>query len=802
MSIHPESRGFAFLVRATVDGVRDADFAIIGGAGAPSGGVTPTGQSLASTQNGLYCRSDGTDYDEGLYLTLDGGTTWKPAMFNGGSFTIEDTEALKFGTPGTDIVFTADGTDVVVTGTGDLNFVDSVDVSWGTGKDLGIVHDGANSLIANTTGELQIDSAGAVSVESSAGALNVGADAVAQALNLGTGAAARVISIGNAASASMALDAGVGGLTAQADTDIEIDAGTSLNLECSGGTIRVGADNVAQAVAVGTAGARVITVGSAAAASLDLDAGVGAATIQADTTIDIDAGTALGIESAGGAISIGADAVAQAVNIATGAAARVITVGNAASASLALEAGVGAMTANADTSIGLNAGTTLDLDAAGAASLESSAGAINVGADNVAQPVNLATGAAARVITLGNAASASIDIDAGVGGFTAQADTTLDLDAGTTLSINTLGGQTLNIGNDAVAQVITIGNAASNGLAMEAGVGAASITADTTIDLDAAGAIGIESSAAAINVGADAVAQPVNIATGAAARVIAIGNALSASLDMDAGVGGLTAQADTTVDVTAGTELGLEAGTRLSLASTPSRLRGFNRLSDRYELSWVAGEDGLVQLNASAAYAVSRHFEILGTNASDDDVTVSPEGGLIFETDGADGDEVIVLPHLTAGLSPWTSTTWGTDKRVAWECDFTSGPNVTNCIIWAGLKLTNGEAKGVDADSVFFRYEDDVAAGNWEVVYSNTAGETSTDTGVAGALSTRYHLKLVINNDRTVSCYLNGALVETTDALDNTTDLIPYIGVATDGAGPGANKSIILHGQSILRTIG
>jgi len=299
MSIHPESRGFAYLVRATVDGVRDADFAIIGGAGAPSGGRTPTGQALAATQNALYCRSDGTDYDEGLYLTLDGGTTWKPAMFIGGSFTIEDSEALKFGTPGTDIVFTADGTDVVVTGTGDLVIADAVSLAIGTGKDLDIVSDGTDVTMTGTgaititdstgtvsigvgvagavnisdgtasltmdasgavslgdgTGSIEIDGAGAlsltgvttidldgsgaVSLESSADAINVGADAVAQPLNLGTGAAARQINVGNAASAGIAMEAGVGSLTMAADVDIQSSARMTTTDGVASGTARV-----------------------------------------------------------------------------------------------------------------------------------------------------------------------------------------------------------------------------------------------------------------------------------------------------------------------------------------------------------------------------------------------------------------------------------------------------------------------------------------------------------------------------------------------------------------------------------
>lgn len=63
-------------------------------------------------------------------------------------------------------------------------------------------------------------------------------------------------------------------------------------------------------------------------------------------------------------------------------------------------------------------GTTVDIDGSGAVSVESSGGALNVGADAVAQAVNIATGAAARVISIGNAASASATVNAGVGALT------------------------------------------------------------------------------------------------------------------------------------------------------------------------------------------------------------------------------------------------------------------------------------------------------------------------------------------------------------------------------------------------
>ena len=140
--------------------------------------------------------------------------------------------------------------------------------------------------------------------------------------------------------------------------DSGIANSAALTIESSGGAISIGANAVAQAVNIATGNAaRAITIGHSASASLTMHAGAGALTADATGAVDIDGGGAVSLESSGAAINVGADAVAQPVNIGTGAAARVITVGNAASASLTLEAGVGALTANADTTITVTSGT-------------------------------------------------------------------------------------------------------------------------------------------------------------------------------------------------------------------------------------------------------------------------------------------------------------------------------------------------------------------------------------------------------------------------------------------------------------
>ena len=76
------------------------------------------------------------------------------------------------------------------------------------------------TVSAAGTGALDIDAAGAVSINSSAAAINVGDDAVEQDINIGTGAAARTITIGNDASTKVDVNA----------LEIELDAGAKKKL--------------------------------------------------------------------------------------------------------------------------------------------------------------------------------------------------------------------------------------------------------------------------------------------------------------------------------------------------------------------------------------------------------------------------------------------------------------------------------------------------------------------------------------------------------------------------------------------
>jgi hypothetical protein len=162
----------------------------------------------------------------------------------------------------------------------------------------------------------------------------------------------------------------------------------------------------------------------------------------------------------------------------------------------------------------------------------------------------------------------------------------------------------------------------------------------------------------------------------------------------------------------------------------------------------------LPSINASIGVSVNSDFEVLGTGGSADDVTADPEGGILCETDATASQEVIIAPHLDAGQSAWTSTTWGTDRETWFETAVKTAAALAD-VYWAGLKLTNTAVVATDANQAFFRATN---TGNWAAVYSIGGTDTETDTGVA-------------------HYFINGVLVASSTALTDAIDLIPYLGV-------------------------
>lgn len=204
-------------------------------------------------------------------------------------------------------------------------------------------------------------------------------------------------------------------------------------------------------------------------------------------------------------------------------------------------------------------------------------------------------------------------------------------------------------------------------------------------------------------------------------------------------------------------------------------------------------------LNASEAVRMlaNRDFELTGVNGVSANTSFDAEGGIKLTTAGADGDENIIHPHLDANQSQWEQTTWGTDQETRWEAFLRIGANITNAIIWAGLKLTSTEVTATDADQAFFRYEDDVNGGKLQAVVSIGGTDTVKDLGITIAVSEARHLAIEIDEDRKAHFFVDGVEEFVSTAMTTAIDLKPYIGVAADGA--AAAKVLTVRWTKISR---
>jgi hypothetical protein len=186
-------------------------------------------------------------------ITHDGTTTANVA----GVFEWQDNAALTFGND-------ADGSITFTSATPALDFT---------------VASAALTLTTTTTGNIDITAADDINI--AAAGSDIDMDAATLTVDM-TG----VISLDGVGASNLNIASGNLNIATTTTGSIELDGVDGVNIESSAGVLRMGADNIAQDIAIGSAGARAVTVGNAASASLVLDGGVDTVTVNADNSID------------------------------------------------------------------------------------------------------------------------------------------------------------------------------------------------------------------------------------------------------------------------------------------------------------------------------------------------------------------------------------------------------------------------------------------------------------------------------------------------------------------------------------
>jgi hypothetical protein len=236
----------------------------------------------------------------------------------------------------------------------------------------------------------------------------------------------------------------------------------------------------------------------------------------------------------------------------------------------------------------------------------------------------------------------------------------------------------------------------------------------------------------------------------------------------------------------------------------------------------MAADSFIVDINHQNNYIENNNFEILGTNATDSAIAFSStRAGISLTTAGMDNDQVILLPHLDTNSTAWTGIKWGTENEVEWECAV-SVANVSNVAFWAGLKLTNTPVLATDANQAYFFFDtDDSVVGTLTVNttlhfgYSVSGTDYTTNLGITVGADTIYRLRIVIDNYRQVSVFVNGLQYGLTTTagtagltvanstqkglqLTNDINLNPYIGVQSTTA---AADTLTVNYEKISRIL-
>jgi len=289
---------------------------------------------------------------------------------------------------------------------------------------------------------------------------------------------------------------------------------------------------------------------------------------------------------------------------------------------------IAAQAIEAATTLDVDGATTLDqvtidtsdgafsVDGTNGTTINSTAGTLNIGNDADAFGINIGTGAAQRIITLGNATGTTalyhyagtagigmgsqgeIQMDA-LGGLS---KIRLDTDGGVIeIGVNDAAGN-ISIGTDATARTITIGNvtgatavnlnAGTGGIALAStGAGDITINSDDTLLLDADGVLELNTSGGAINIGTDAVAVNTTL-----------GNVTGATaLALNAGTGGISLTSTGTGDVIINSDdtLLLDSDGTLDLNSSAGTIRiGHDAVAAKITIGGDVATRTEVELNA------------------------------------------------------------------------------------------------------------------------------------------------------------------------------------------------------------
>ena len=461
---------------------------------------------------------------------------------------------------------------------GNVTGATAVAINSGTGG-LALVSTGTGDITLVSGDTLLLDCAGVLELNSSAGVIGIGNDAVSQNINVGT-AGTRLITIGNVtASTSVAINVGTNGLAIDgvATSPYAIGASTTSGTITIGGTAQTGAMTFGS-----SSGSYITNIAAstgAGVATLNLATGVSGNTVNMATGVNTSAqvvNISTGASAADSTVNVltgVGTAGAAALNMANNTRVTTITLGNIAPAAARTSTILGGDSAQNDTlnvmsgapSANTSTVSVLNGAASGTAtqtfnllSGASNATAMNCNIMNgnaaggtlalnivgdaaatTAVAIKLATGAAAHSLAIGSASAGAISVDTAAG---------ISLDSATASNFTVTGTADLTLQSTAGSAILLSGEAAadavrifasdaaggidvdcgSGGFLVDAAAGAISLDSALASNFTVTGAadLTVQSTAGALNlISGEANADSVNMTSAGGMNIVATGAA-------------------------------------------------------------------------------------------------------------------------------------------------------------------------------------------------------------------------------------------------------------------------------------
>lgn len=189
-------------------------------------------------------------------------------------------------------------------------------------------------------------------------------------------------------------------------------------------------------------------------------------------------------------------------------------------------------------------------------------------------------------------------------------------------------------------------------------------------------------------------------------------------------------------------------------------------------------------LNASPTVAKNQDWEILHASGgvAVADCVFDPEGGVTLGCqDGTNNDDCILQAHVDTAMTAWDDVTWGSDHDTRFECIIVPRVTLSEVVFWAGLKLTQVDGVGTDADQLYVISTDEVSAGALVANAEDATTLVTTTSDIIPTVGSPLHIQISFDQNQVGRLWVNGQLLVA--QTFTASDLKPYVGIASDATG-------------------